>query len=510
VNLKKALKTPNLGHDVNIEAAMKTVRAVRQEHNNGHKMKGDCTTANNKTPVTAEDQGTGNGDQGMVGEGKDTVDTDKNMDDRGGDTVNGDGYTVCMDREDHHNNIRAPDLDQFGIMADNEDQDFEDALRVLVRQSIEQFGYAPRDVHNGVFIPLEWTCKHLSAVEDLNYTELRRLTRLADKQFTFEGFSHRVIVVDPIPFTNSQDLWRINFKSVWIAKIVVESMGTEEDRHLRETCDLLHSIPAAASMAGWYFESFVHRILTHGWDGPALQPIRMAPHKSNSRTFVADSPSPPDTFHDPVRSVARTTKRVVLDAKILSDITLEKNIYYTPSTTKNPPFDSFTIDHHPDQCTVVISIFQITISPSHRGSDKGLLNIQNIMRRVYWLLEDVGLNDTTVKVAYFLVCLERKSDNRWRMPKRWTTFPKGIDHRGEFFCIRIPNTNLGASCTSIPILQSGLIIVVYRSQQMIDNGPATYPPPGPFSCFRLPIPPPHCPSSLPYVHCPCSYLIPCH
>jgi hypothetical protein len=330
-------------------------------------------------------------------------------------------------------------------MVEDGDRDVERALRILVQHSVEKFGFAPRDVYRGVFTPLELMGDHRDVLRSLSFTELRRLIQKVNTEFAFEKVTHRVIAVRPITFTPSRDRWKINFKSIWIAEQMVGLMAMEEARHLRETCDLLYQVPASASMAGWYFEAFGHRILNHGWDGldgPVPQPTRMTPDDSEAPTFTASHSSPPDTSHGPISSIPRTPKRVNLDAKILDAITLENNIYYTPSKINNPLFISFTIHYDPEQQTVVISIFQSTISPSHEGSPKGLTIIRKIIKHVKGLLKDT---EHTVKVAYFLVCLKRKSKNTWKMPPGWNDNAKVNDHRGEFFCIGIPVLGLGAS-----------------------------------------------------------------
>jgi len=112
-----------------------------------------------------------------------------------------------------------------------------------------------------------------------------------------------------------------------------------------------------------------------------------------------------------------------------------------PSTTfrgiSSLTFDSFVIDHDRDRRIVVISIFQITISPRHGGSADGYHLIRKIMIRVGALLKEAGL-DATIKVAYFLVHPDSKPKHKWEMPAGWNKNNIVNNHCGEAFCIPVP------------------------------------------------------------------------
>jgi len=138
----------------------------------------------------------------------------------------------------------------------------------------------------------------------------------------------------------------------------------------------------------------------------------------------------------PLRADARTVVPVNLGGG-LSDATLDTDKYYIPTVTNNPLFDSFVIDHDRDRRTVVISIFQITISPRHGGSADGYHLIRKIMIRVGALLKEAGL-DATIKVAYFLVHPDSKLKHKWEMPAGWNKNNIVNNHCGEAFCIPVP------------------------------------------------------------------------
>ena len=113
----------------------------------------------------------------------------------------------------------------------------------------------------------------------------------------------------------------------------------------------------------------------------------------------------------PVRANAREAIKSTLPFD-LGSVTLGSDKYYTPIAINNPLFDAFTVDHDPDNRTAVISIFQMTTSPSHRGSAKGYPHIQKIMAHVYELLGPGSFDTTVVKVMYSLVCPEGGSGIR--------------------------------------------------------------------------------------------------
>jgi len=196
-------------------------------------------------------------------------------------------------------------------------------------------------------------------------------------------------------------------------------------------------------LAGWFFEAIVHHKFATGWeDQPRPQPILMESDNRNHPAFSIDlsSPSPtPGTSlssFTPLRADARTVVSVNL-AGGLGDVTLDTDKYYIPNVTNNALFDSFVIDHDRDRRTVVISIFQITISPRHGGSADGYHLIRKIMIRVGALLKEAGL-DATIKVAYFLVHPDSKPKHKWEMPAGWSKNNILNNHCGEAFCIPVP------------------------------------------------------------------------
>jgi len=310
------------------------------------------------------------------------------------------------------------------------------ALKILVCNATEEFGFAPHDVYNAV-LDLPATREfHATAVKNPNYSKLKTLVKLFSDKRELDDFSHRVVAVHPVPFLAKLDRWVINFKSNRIGWKVVESMRLEEDKHLRETYGFLRRSPESSGLAGWMFEAIVHHMLSDGWrsaDGPMPQPIRMAPDGCDPPTFSA--PGIPLSSHTPLRACTRTVVRVDFTVG-LSNVTLDNNRYYVPTATNNAFFDSFTIDlaWH----AVVITVFLITTSPDDQGSAEGYHLIRDIILHVRKLLNEKEPHKTTVEVAYFLVCPKGESKSKWHMPVGWGKRFAHCDHRGDGFCLYVP------------------------------------------------------------------------
>ena len=322
----------------------------------------------------------------------------------------------------------------------------DNALKILVHNAAEEFGFAPRDVYGGVFQLYETRDKHSAAVGELDYTKLQETVRSfsRDHGLTTET-SHHVVVVFPRPLASlfNLDRWAIDLKSIRIAREAMKSMQLQEVERLREMYQLFHRIPESSTLAGWVFEVIVHRLFSGGWrSGPVPQPIRMDCKGSpGSPVFLTDpSSSTPGT--SPLRANTRAVTQVNFAPRELSDdVTLDKDKYYIPAAASHPLFDSFTIDlilpTRENSTTGVISVFQTTTSPRHEGSAAGYPHIRKIMSHVHNLFKGRYPNPT-VKVVYFLVCPDGESQYRWQMPAGWDKRATRNNHRGECFCIRIP------------------------------------------------------------------------
>jgi len=360
------------------------------------------------------------------------------------------------EEEDHDemDDIRASAIDQDEDMADEASRPQDpvgNALEILVKNATEEFGFSPGDVYQGVLALPEMRRAHAAVTRCLDYSELMTFVRMFYNERRLDNISDRVLSVHPRRISDKEDGWEIDFKSVRIRRDVESRMQLESDEHLRKVYVLFHNILEGSVLAGWIFKVIVHRILSDGCWGPTPQPIRMSkrgdpPTFSTSPTACSTSLPPPA----PLRDDERTATQVDFRPSLPSGVTLDEGKYYTPATNNNPGFDSFTIDHDPVKHVVVISVFQITVSPSHQGSAQDYVFIRKIMSSVRHLLKRRGA-DARIEVTYFLVCPEAGSEREWQMPNGWSDEVDSNDHRGDAFCLRIPiATHRSAPCLFTP------------------------------------------------------------
>jgi hypothetical protein len=322
----------------------------------------------------------------------------------------------------------------------------DNALEILVRNVTEEFGFAPRDVYNGLLGLSDMKKHHIIAVKTLDYTKLVALVARFSENHGADNeefsFSEKLIAMYSYPSgpETTFDDWVIDFKSVRIAREVVESMRLQEDARLWRMYNFFYSIPASSTLAGWCFKAIVHRLFSDGWNSEHMpQPIPMTSNNHTPPVFSTDFPSPaPDTSFTLLRAEPRAVTRVDFGDSKLSDVTLDPNRYYILNVPNHPLFDSFTIGPAPNAATV-ISILQITTSETHKGSGEGYLYIRSIIRRVCALLKEKNPEaEAKVKVAYCLVFPDDESQHRWVMPVGWDKSTKMNDHRGSGFYIRVP------------------------------------------------------------------------
>ena len=316
----------------------------------------------------------------------------------------------------------------------------DNAIKILVSNAIEEFGFAYRDVYNGVFNLPRTKCEHANVA--FKYRCSRRLEERGVLETLVEMFSENYLLDDyryPEVAVNPHQIsayggWTIDIKSVRIKRRAVESLRLDPVGDLWKTYSLLRKLPNGSNFAGLVFEAITHRMLSGGWQGLMPHPARMASDGGDPPVFSTDpsalSSSTPDTLLSSL-ALLRFGTRAVTQVDFtheLSDVTLDEGKYYVSATTNNPLFDSFTIDHDLDRRTVVISVFQVTISERHEGSTEGYPIVRRIMACVRKLLNETGLN-AIVKVVYFLVCPEDGTQHQWQMPMDWNKNLKTHDHR---------------------------------------------------------------------------------
>ena len=127
-----------------------------------------------------------------------------------------------------------------------------------MRNAINEFGFAPRDVYNGVFQLVDTKEEHAEATEQLRRSDLQSLVNAFHMECRFDGISDRVLAVHPVP--GSYDSWIIYFKSPRIAKKAVELMRSKGDELPQDMCCSFGAPSEAATLAGWISEANVlHR-----------------------------------------------------------------------------------------------------------------------------------------------------------------------------------------------------------------------------------------------------------
>ena len=325
-----------------------------------------------------------------------------------------------------HGKNRADQPDQPRAPEDKMDS----ALKILVRNATDEFGFIPRDVYRGVLRLPQTKEDHDDAVKALKYPSLVDFVENFPENRQISDSLYDVVAVRPIRSLESRDAWMIDFKSTRIKWKVMEKMQLVENNRIRETFGSLRNAGENCSLARWFFELFAHCVLSGGWKGPAPQLTRMRCSKGEPHVFHIDSSSQL-SFLEPY---TRTIKEIKL-TKELSDVTLDEDKYYKPAAANNSPFDSFTINRGLDGVTVEISIFQMTVSKKHRGSPEGNLFIRDLITRVRELLND---NAAEPEVNYILVCPNDTLGCQWNMPDGWIESCTQRDPHGKVFCIRIP------------------------------------------------------------------------
>ena len=297
-------------------------------------------------------------------------------------------------------------------------------------------------MYNGVFLLSHARDQH--TLWDQYFSNLTSIVRKFSVDRDLDIFLDHVVAVEPCQISQFRDQWTVDFKSVRIAEEAVEWMRKQEDTYLCHTYDSLRRIPEGSTMAGWVFKGIAHRKLSGGWaDGEPTSMLSNLRDPPTFSTVPSSSPSPDApaflSSFTPLCTESRTV--VQIDFRKLSDVTLDTKCYYKLTAAIHPSFDSFIISFTPDRLTVIISVFQITISTKHQGSSQGYVHIRKLISHVHRHLKEIN-SGAVVEVAYYLVCPEGESQHEWLMPPNWDKSVKINDHRGHAFSLRIPASRM--------------------------------------------------------------------
>ena len=104
-------------------------------------------------------------------------------------------------------------------------------METLLKNVIEEFGWAPRDVYLGVFDLPFIRHEHNEAVQQVDHSKLATFAT----KFRFlrelhpNPLAHNLIAVNPTMVLPSIDSWTVEFKSAWVLGKVMESAWSKED-----------------------------------------------------------------------------------------------------------------------------------------------------------------------------------------------------------------------------------------------------------------------------------------
>lgn len=356
-----------------------------------------------------------------------------------------------------HDNV---DADMVGI---NQKNEVDDAIELLVQNATEEFGFAPRDVFDAIFKPIQTRDAHAQALESFDYNDLQSLAKTFRDQRALSYHQSRIIAMSPyVKDLNGHDGWRIDFKSIRIAKSAVLALMEKDDQCLSKMFWCLCHFTESVSLAGYVFEVVAHRMLS-GQSQLDSKPQVICMHsvdKTSSLFSPTIHPSPSPSFPLPriphrVLDSNRPRKAIQINlGDSFGHLTLDGDNYYILSPAINPLFDSFVISFDQAQPIAFLSVFKIQRPTSAaneadrptRSSHRGYALIRTLKHRIHQLFKEVSPNvDLQVKVVYYLVCplapsVDSATSCEWQLPDGWSReFADEVDnHRGDVLCLRIP------------------------------------------------------------------------
>ena len=323
----------------------------------------------------------------------------------------------------------------------------EDALDCLLDAAIDRFGYSARDVFGAVFNYSSMTKYHKVAFaikyEDLHAT----VSAVSKRESTDDSISNRIIALSPVdqgPLLVDVD-WKVDFKSTWVAKSVIQNLGEAEDDEIRWQIRKLRRFPEGGAMAGYLLEPLAHRYIAEAtFDFPLFK-------------MTSNGADPPHftTVQDPLILNDQKFIKVKRNIVRLSSITnlsscLEDESYYITHDPNFPLFDAFTIELDRAKKSAILWVLQITTSRKHGGSKTGYQKIREIIAILKnELREDptlkksktaAGQDAPLVQVRYLLVVPkdEPRQNLQWDFPEGWNQSCTRNDHRGEVYCLEVP------------------------------------------------------------------------
>lgn len=191
----------------------------------------------------------------------------------------------------------------------------DNALVVLVRTAIEEFGSIPRDAYRGVFnLPLARVI-YDRLTRGITYKGLKKLAgRFIATHELGSSVDHLLVMYPSDTPTLDRDGWELDFKSVRIARAAAEEMRLKDDGHLWETYDFLRRHPETAALARRISGMIDHPALG---SGPAPQTIVLSGGDPPTSFTPMDPVPPPRSTHATRRSKREHRNRQSLGESLL-------------------------------------------------------------------------------------------------------------------------------------------------------------------------------------------------
>ncbi|GJJ07082.1 hypothetical protein Clacol_001281 [Clathrus columnatus] len=255
------------------------------------------------------------------------------------------------------------------------------AIEVLIHAAVRDSGPVARDVFESIFYPTGVATNRASAIASVTYEHLAELSRSfsADQTFPNQTISHRIIMVDPVThsapipaYHRLHDEWKIDYRSVQIAREMSQKLEKEKDDRLAYFFDLFRSSGQSSTLASWILESIAHRTLRTD----ARQNLALVPMQGD---LTVDAPVLTVNFEEDKSSNERlpagNRRQISFRGPGFANPTTNK--YYVPERLNSPLFDSFLVDRQENK--LVLWVFQMTISCLHHGSREGYQSIRRII-----------------------------------------------------------------------------------------------------------------------------------
>ena len=133
----------------------------------------------------------------------------------------------------------------------------ENALKLLVLDSTEEFGFAPRDVYEGIFSPIDIKNQHANAIWKISRPgNLVALVSEFSVDCSLSDIDSCVAAMHPSENRDGDDDWEIDFKPTRIAEM--EWMEMQEDEHPREIYGALNRYQVGSALARWVLKAINH------------------------------------------------------------------------------------------------------------------------------------------------------------------------------------------------------------------------------------------------------------